>query len=423
MKKLIPKLQNGQSSTYVAKQKLIPVIPYKLKDNERWINGQIVQLKDEQVDNQSNEPQVLKEEREKQLSSKETEKERQKELKKGLENFGGFINLTTRLLPSQIAGAVKEGQNFGDYIANGNKGIGRNVLLNTAFDLGTGVGIKLFPKMYEYALDQTIGDFNLSYLLNKNKQFNTNKIGDLIGQGGESKVYKDLTNANRVIKETRPIKNSYYKTYTKSRVRRNINPYYLKERIEGFKDNADGTKTLYVSQRKINPNIIIDDKDIKDPIKLQDELMKKKGFKRLSVKEITELPEANVLIGRVNSLPAYWQMKGTFFDRNVPSVFSNGKWYIPDAKIGKDKNVQFIKRTLFPQSKELNSFQKYIDNLFFKNNPITLQNIDNDAVLLQGKNKGIFPLLSKEYNTGIVEEKLDDNFAKQLRLQFIIQNE
>lgn len=136
--KLIPRLQNGQSSTFVAKQKLIEKVPYKLKDNERWINGQLVQLKDEQVDNQSNEPKILKEEREKQLSAKESEKQRKKNTQKGLENFGGFMNFTTRFLPSQIAGAVKKGQSFGDYVANGNEGIGGNVVLNTAFDLGSG---------------------------------------------------------------------------------------------------------------------------------------------------------------------------------------------------------------------------------------------------------------------------------------------
>lgn len=277
-------------------------------------------------------------------------------------------------------------------------------------------------KAKNFALDKTIGEFNLSYLLNKNKQFNINKIGNLIGKGGESKVYEDLTNPNRVIKESIPIKDNYYKTYTKSRVRRNRNPYYLKERVEGFSNNNDGTKTLYISQEKINPNIIIDDKNIKDPIKLQDYLMGKKGFKRLSVEETTDLPEANVLVGRINHLPAYWQMKGTFFDRGIPSVFSNGKWYMPDAKIGTYKNVQFIRRTLFPKTEKLNSIQQYIDNLLFKRNPITLQNIDNDAVLFKGKNKGIFPLLSKEYNSGIVEGKLDDNFAKYIRQQFIMQN-
>lgn len=138
MSKLIPKLQNGQSSTYVARQELIPRIPYKLKDNERWINGQIVQLKDEQVDNQSNEPQVLKEERSKQITAQKKQQERHENAQKGLENFGGFMNFTTRLLPSQIAGAVKEGQTFGDYVANGNKGIGGNVVLNTVFDAATG---------------------------------------------------------------------------------------------------------------------------------------------------------------------------------------------------------------------------------------------------------------------------------------------
>ncbi len=216
------------------------------------------------------------------------------------------------------------------------------------------------------ALDYTFNNgFNLSYILNKNKTIDLNNLTK-IGQGSESTIYDY---GNRVLKVSN---NSFSKNnanlYSKSRVLRNRGPYYLKERVEGIIPTSDNTYKVVTSQKKIGKT-----QEAYDPKFLEDKMIKA-GYRKVQVNEIPYLP--GVQNYNIQGAPVYSQY--SFLDpRRGISVWTNGKNYITDVRLGVNTHVV---KTPFGNR---------------------IVNIDNDAVLLSGKYKGLYPLGDPRFNSTI----------------------
>lgn len=226
----------------------------------------------------------------------------------------------------------------------------------------------VFKGIGNTVLDYTSkGGFNLSYLLNKNKIININNLSP-VGSGSESTIYNF---GNRVLKVSN---NSFNKDnaqiYAKSRILRNRGPYYVKERIEGIVPSSDGTYKVATSQKKLKLNNTFYDS------KFLENQMNKAGYNKVPLEEIPYLPgvQKYTNIGT----PVYSQYSFIDPQRGI-SVWSNGSNYIPDVRL------------------EVNSF--IIKTPFGKK----LINIDNDAVSLTGKYKGLYPLGNPKLNSNILE--------------------
>lgn len=181
-------------------------------------------------------------------------------------------------------------------------------------------GKQVINNSYEKFLDT--GD--VSYYLNKDKIIKNSRIGTNINKGSEASVYIDNNNKNRVLK----VSNNLYNTKKdavqefKRRVQRNKNPYYLKERTEGLKLNNNGTYSPIISQKYFNTRGSIFD------MSLQDKLMAKKGYVRVPVQEIDQIPIK--LDSRSQALKF-----GPY-----SYTFRNGNKYMIDARLN---NNSFIK--------------------------------------------------------------------------------
>ena len=239
-------------------------------------------------------------------------------------------------------------------------------------------GAKTIKGARNIALDTTVGNFNLSKYINQDKLFTTNRIGSQLAPGGsEVAVYIDRNNPrSRVLKISKKgMSKEQADKYMQARVLRNKQPYYAKERVEGLIDNGDGTFIPVTSQKYIDLSKALPKNDMK-AIKIQTELMEKKGFKRVPIQEHSNLPGANKIVNGEPIYQSWASFKSIAPDhRSITShVFSNGKFYTMDNRLGLNS---FVVPHLPPIK------------------PYRLINIDTDVVPLTGKYKGFIPAADK----------------------------
>lgn len=212
-----------------------------------------------------------------------TESEREQQRKTDAKRGGNYVRRATTKVAPAIASLLMGVQTFpyvlsptglltaGTSIAGSQIGsfIGNQIdkKLNNETNWGQGIGQTLggiagaglgqhFPtnNIKNLILDYNIGDSNLSYYLNRNKLVQPDIIGEWVNAGGETSVFNHATDPSRVIKISKfPVSKDDADLLMRSIVRRNKNPYYLKERIEGIQKQDNDKVLVVTSQEKINP--------------------------------------------------------------------------------------------------------------------------------------------------------------------------
>ena len=125
--------------------------------------------------------------------------------------------------------------------------------------------------------------------------------------------------------------------------------------------------------------------------------MQKKGYYRVPIEEIPNLPGASV----INSGKPMYTSSSAFTEvypssKKYSQVFSNGKNYIIDNRLGRNSILN------------KNWFGKY-----------KLVQRDNDVIPLSGKNKGYFPLGDKTFNPYISDNTYTPEQMENFKNLFI----
>lgn len=233
----------------------------------------------------------------------------------------------------------------------------------------------------------------LSYEVNKNKILDEGLLGAIKGQGSESTVYQ---HGNRVYKVSNSGSNnvSDIYRYMKSRLRRNKGPYALKENIEGVVQK-EGKYYPVTSQKYYEPNNSF--YPSKETQQIQDQLMQRKGYYRVPIEDIPNLPGVSVINIRQ---PMYFNSQAfrsmTSGANNYSQVFSNGYNYILDNRLGTNSILT------------KNWLGKY-----------KLVQRDNDVIPLFGESRGYFPMGDKVFNPNISENTYTPEQMENFKKLFI----
>lgn len=242
---------------------------------------------------------------------------------------------------------------------------------------------------------QLLSKYNpkLSYEVNKNKVLDDRLLGTIKDQGSESTVYH---RGNRVYKVSNSGSNKVsdiYK-YMESRLRRNEGPYSLKENIKGVVQK-EGKYYPVTSQKYYEPNNSF--YPSKEAQQIQDQLMQRKGYYRVPIEDIPNLPGTSVIN---RGQPMYFNsqaFRSTTPDvNNYSQVFSNGKNYIIDNRLGTNSILT------------KNWLGKY-----------KLVQRDNDVIPLSGENKGYFPMGDRVFNPDISENTYTPEQMENFKKLFI----
>lgn len=206
---------------------------------------------------------------------------------------------------------AKVGQDF----LNGNVGV--HTALNVSvplFHLNPN-NIYNSGKMF---LNNSLDVGNISYYLNKNKLINK-PINIPQKVGSESEIYFNNGRVYKYSKSKFKTKGDAYNAL-KQRMFRNKNPYYIKERTEGITPNSDETYSIVTSQKQmILPK---NSRFIDSPEgKLQEQLLKKKGYVRTP-------------ISIVKKLPGFSPTSAAYIRMGQSNVFNKGNNYMLDNTLG-----------------------------------------------------------------------------------------
>ena len=233
----------------------------------------------------------------------------------------------------------------------------------------------------------------LSYEVNKNKVLNERLLGVVKGYGSESTVYQQGNKVYKVSNAGSDKVSDIYR-YMKSRLRRNEGPYALKENIEGV-IQKEGKYYPVTSQKYYEPNNSL--YPSKEAQQIQDQLMQRKGYQRVSIENIPNLPGASVIN---RGQPIYFNSQA--FRSVIPGsdnysqVFSNGINYIIDNRLGTNSILT------------KNWFGKY-----------KLVQRDNDVISLFGKDKGYFSMGDRVFNSNISDNTYTPERMENFKKLFI----